>query len=59
MAAKILQEFKQRIAGFELEPSNGGCFEITIDGQLVYSKLKTGELPSEAEMAKAVLNRLS
>ena len=36
----------------------GGCFELTIDNDLVYSKLKTGKFPDEAEMIRAVGNRL-
>lgn len=31
----------------ELEPSTGGCFEITVNGDLVYSKLQTGDFPDE------------
>ena len=43
----MLTHFKRRIAGLELEPSTGGCFEVSLDGKLIYSKLKTGEFPSE------------
>ena len=57
MAARLLTNLKRRIAVFELEPSTGGCFELTLDGQLIYSKLQTGEFPSEdailARVAKA------
>ena len=31
----------------KLLPSSGGCFELSIDGNLVYSKLKTGKFPDE------------
>ena len=50
MASQILTEYKRRIASLELEPSDGGAFELTIDGELVYSKLSTGEFPDEAAM---------
>jgi len=30
-----------------LIPSGGGCFELTANGQLLYSKLKTGSFPEE------------
>lgn len=37
----------------ELQPSKGGCFEVTVDGDLVYSKLATGEFPDpQAVLAK-------
>ena len=47
MAGRILTHFKQRIKGFELEPSGGGSFEITAGGELIYSKLATGAFPDE------------
>jgi selT/selW/selH-like putative selenoprotein len=38
----------------KLIPGKGGCFELTADGDLVYSKLKTHEFPDE----QAILNLL-
>ena len=58
MASRILSEFKQQIGGLTLVPSGGGCFELTLDGQLIYSKLKTGEFPDEARMVAQIGNRL-
>jgi selenoprotein W-related protein len=55
---KILTHYKQKIAALELEPSSGGCFELTIDGELVYSKLSTGSFPDEEKMVKEVGKRL-
>ena len=54
MAEKILVEMKQNVTGFELEPSGGGCFELTVDGKLVYSKLETGEFPEEPDLVSKV-----
>jgi len=31
----------------KLVPSKGGCFELTLNGELLYSKLKTGQFPEE------------
>jgi len=53
-----LTEYKQRIEGMELQPASGGCFELTVDGELVYSKLDTGQFPDEDEMVTAVGGRL-
>lgn len=58
MATKILTQYKQRIEGMELQPSSGGCFELTVDGDLVYSKLDTGQFPDEEEMVTTVGKRL-
>lgn len=58
MASQILSEFKQQISSFTLVPAGGGCFELSVDGQLLYSKLKTGEFPDEARMVGLVGKRL-
>lgn len=54
----MLNRFKQRIDNLELVPSNGGRFELSLDGQLEYSKLKTGEFPDEADMLAMVDRKL-
>jgi selenoprotein W-related protein len=58
LAAKILTAFKQRIASLRLVPSKGGCFELVVNGDLVYSKLKTGVFPDDDAMMQAVADRL-
>lgn len=47
MASRILTEWKQKVTSLELVPSGGGCFEIEVDGNLIYSKLATGSFPEE------------
>mgnify|MGYP002623547175 CR=1 FL=1 len=58
MATKVLTQFKQRLEGLELEPSSGGCFELSLDGDKVYSKLETNEFPDEDEMVRLIGSRL-
>jgi selenoprotein W-related protein len=58
LAAKILAKYKQKLAGLELVPSSGGCFELTLNSELVYSKLKTGKFPDEDAMLDEVGKRL-
>jgi selenoprotein W-related protein len=58
LATKILTQYKQKLAGLELEPSTGGCFELTADGELVYSKLQTGEFPDEDALVAEIGKRL-
>ena len=50
----LISNLKQRISSLELVPSKGGCFELTVGDELVYSKLETDEFPDEAEMLKRV-----
>lgn len=46
----MLENLKQKISTLELEPASGGCFEVFVDGQQIYSKLETGEFPDELEI---------
>jgi selenoprotein W-related protein len=50
----LLPKFKREIRRYELIPSKGGCFELSVGGKLLYSKLETGTFPDEAEMIRAV-----
>jgi len=58
LTAKLLSKFKQKIARYTLVPSKGGCFELTVGGSLLYSKLATGTFPEESEMIAAVSRAL-
>ena len=58
MTTKLLEEYKQRIQDLKLIPGSGGCFELTVNGELLYSKLKTGQFPDEKAMIEAVGKRL-
>ncbi len=58
MTSKILTAYKQKLAGLELEPSSGGCFELSVNGELIYSKLQTGQFPDEDQMVAEVGKRL-
>ncbi len=39
-------------------PASGGAFELSVDGDLLYSKLETGEFPDEGKMVQEVGARL-
>jgi selenoprotein W-related protein len=54
LTAKVLPRFKTAIKRMTLIPSKGGCFEITVGGKLLYSKLATGEFPAEEKMIAAI-----
>ena len=58
MTTKLLSSYKQQIGEMKLIPSSGGCFELSINGDLIYSKLKTGAFPDEDAMVEAVGARL-
>ncbi|MBJ7303574.1 MAG: SelT/SelW/SelH family protein [Planctomycetota bacterium] len=54
MTAKLLEHFKMQIVEMKLIPSSGGCFELTANGKLLYSKLAVGKFPEEELMLKQV-----
>jgi selenoprotein W-related protein len=42
LTGALLNTFEPEIESITLVPSEGGAFEITVNNQLIYSKLKTG-----------------
>jgi selenoprotein W-related protein len=54
LAAKLLPRFKQSVSKFVMIPSSGGCFELSVGGKTLYSKLETGRFPDEDALLKAV-----
>ena len=58
MTDKLLNRFKTKIKNYNLVPSMGGCFEVTVDGDLIYSKLKTGQFPDEQAVVEEVAAKL-
>jgi selenoprotein W-related protein len=53
----VLTTLKNKITEFTLVPGTGGCFEITVNGELLYSKLKTGQFPDEAWVVEQLKKR--
>ena len=58
MTGKLLATYKQQIRELKLIPMGGGCFELSINGDLIYSKLKTGKFPDEKWVVDAIGSRL-
>jgi selenoprotein W-related protein len=42
MTEELLREFEPYVTSWTLIPSDGGRFEVEVNGKLVYSKLQTG-----------------
>ena len=59
--ADILQdkELERQIETFDLVPSEGGRFEFSVNGELVFSKLKTFRHAEEGELKKALKQYLA
>jgi len=58
LAADLLKEFEFQIDSLTLVPSDGGRFEVSINGDLIYSKLQTGRHAEPGEVLKLVGKRI-
>ena len=58
MAEKLLDEHLLKIEAITLIPSSGGVYEVTVDGDLIYSKKETGEHAEYEQVAGPVRERL-
>ena len=52
LAEELLTTFKQTCDGLLLIPSDGGCFEVERDGELLFSKLAAERFPEDGEVLK-------
>jgi selenoprotein W-related protein len=59
LADRVLTTFKQKVSNLTLVPSGGGCFELTANGELLYSKLATGQFPDEQTIVDLLDKRLA
>ena len=57
MTEKILTELKRDVSSLKLIPGKGGCFEVWINKDQIYTKLETGEFPDEDELLGVVVAR--
>jgi selenoprotein W-related protein len=50
LTEELLTEFAHEIQEWTLIPGSGGVFEVMVNGNLVYSKMKTGRHPEVDEI---------
>jgi selenoprotein W-related protein len=58
LTGRLLTAYKAKIASLKLIPASGGCFEFSVDNELIYSKLLTGQFPNEADLLTIVGDKL-
>ena len=54
MAAELEAEFESRV---KLIEGKDGVFEVTVDGNLVFSKRNIGRFPDDGEVARKIRDR--
>ena len=55
--AELLKAHETQIASIRLLPSDGGRFEVTVGGELLFSKVKAGRHPQEGEVLRLMARR--
>ena len=54
MAVELLGHYRQDISELKLVPAGGGRFEVSVDGELVFSKLNEGRFPEPKELRQLI-----
>jgi selenoprotein W-related protein len=54
LTAELLQDYEPEIESITLIPSNEGRFEITVNGNLLFSKMSIHHFPNEGEVKELV-----
>ena len=58
LSSEILEEYSVEIDNWTLIPSSGGLFEITINGELAFSKKGEGRYPETGEVSALIKKAL-
>ena len=59
MTESLLDELAEDVERWTLIPSGSGRFEVTVDGELVFSKKQLGRHPKKAELAELLRARIA
>lgn len=54
LVGELLRLFEPHIQSITLVPSDGGRFEVSVDGKLIFSKLQAGRHAEPGEIASLI-----
>ncbi len=54
LAETLIGKYGDDLEAVDIVPSSGGAFEVSLDGDLIYSKLKTGSFPETEDITGAI-----
>jgi len=54
LVEEILKDYEHLIESLSLIPSDGGRFEVSVNGQLIYSKLDTKRHAEAGEIVNSI-----
>jgi selenoprotein W-related protein len=58
LSEAIMDAFGERFGALKLIPGQDGCFEVSLDGELLYSKLQTGDFPENKQILDELKRRI-
>jgi selenoprotein W-related protein len=58
LAGELLAEFEHMVEAITLIPSDGGRFEVTVNGRLIYSKLATARHVQPGEVVRLIIKTM-
>lgn len=59
MAQELLTTFEDELAEMTLKPASGGIFEVTANGELVWSRKAEGRFPEITELKRRVRDQIA
>lgn len=58
MAGEIMQDIQDDVRSLTMRPGDGGCFEWSVNGELVFSKQQSGRFPEIEELKELIYPRV-
>jgi selenoprotein W-related protein len=59
LAQELLTSFEAELAEVALVPGTGGVLDVRLDGELLFSRARTGRFPEAKELKQAVRDRVA
>ena len=59
MAQELLVTFEEELGGVTLKPGMGGIFQVSVDGEAVWSRKMEGRFPEMKELKQRVRDKVA
>lgn len=59
LAQELLTTFEHELTQVSLKPGSGGVFEVSLDGELLFSRQQAGRFPEAKELKQLVRDRVA
>ena len=58
LCQEVLMTFEEKLGECALIPADSGVFDVKLDGEIIYSKRKTGSFPESSELKQLIRDRI-